>query len=175
MQDHCSDCLSKNVCEITGGVCLKIGALFGQRKKTTNGRIIMSNTAKNSATPKTVAEAAEKNAVEETTVPAQTTAGNSVKDNPKYQAVNGKYEKSNTETTGDAQSEEKLTLVQRVKATAEKLKKNKKAMLIIGGAVVVVGLTIKNSRKTVAAEATEDDVVEETTEIANPDDTTDSI
>lgn len=67
----------------------------------------------------------------------------------------------------------KLTLIQRAKAAAEKLKQNKKALVILGGALVVAGLTIKNNRKTTAEPEVEETA--ETTEIPNPDDTTDSI
>lgn len=46
----------------------------------------------------------------------------------------------------------KLSLVQRAKQAAEKLKHNKRAMVIVAGAAVVVGLAVKNSRKAVAVE-----------------------
>lgn len=137
----------------------------------------MTSSPKN-VTPKTVAEAAEKNN-EETTVPAQATAEKSTKtEKPKGDQVldnKGKVLFSGTpdevrawlkdqptmiyavrqERDGDLiisteyveAGPLKLSLVQRAKAAAEKLKKNKKAMAILGGAAVVVGLTIRNVRK----------------------------
>jgi hypothetical protein len=114
----------------------------------------MSNTAKNTdaATPKDIKEK-----VDEKTVPAQATE-------PKV------------EEQTPAADEKKPSLVQRAKAAAEKLKQNKKALLILTGAAVVVGLTIKNNRKAVAVEPldeAEDSV--NGVEPTNPDDTTDSI
>lgn len=164
----------------------------------------MTNTAKNSATPKTVKEAVE-NKVEETTVPAQATGEKTVKDGQLDKVLDNagkvlfsgtpdevrawlneqpsmiyavRQAKNNGLVVSTEYVEEgplKLSLIQRAKAAAEKLKSNKKAMLFLGGAAVVVGLTIKSSRKAAAESIVEDDVVEETTEIDNPDDTTDSL
>lgn len=66
----------------------------------------------------------------------------------------------------------KPSLIQRAKTAAEKLTKNRKAMLFLGGAAIVAGLAVKNNRrKTVATEETLDDI-EDTVE--NPDATDDS-
>lgn len=137
MQKNCTDCLSRDVCEIPGGACRKMGALFSQHKTNMNGRNLVSNTAKNttSATPKDVKESVE-GKVEEKVIPAQSTQKEKAADAVEEVCEAGK-----------------LTLLQRAKATAEKLKQNKKALLILTGAAVVVGLTIKNNRKVVAAES----------------------
>lgn len=165
----------------------------------------MTNTAKNSAaTPKTVKEAVE-NKVEETTVPAQATGGKTVKEDQLDKVLDNEAKVLFSGTPDEVRAwlnerpsmiyavrktnqdgliistmyvEEgplKLSLVQRAKAAAEKLKQNKKALAILGGALVVAGLTIKNNRKTTAEPEVEEDVVEETTEIPNPDDNTDSL
>lgn len=134
----------------------------------------MTNAPKTPATPKTVAEkAAEK------TVPAQATGetpakGDQVLDNKGKVLFSGapdevknwlleqstmiyavRKETNNDLVVSTVYVEEqplKLTLAKRVKAAAEKLKQNKKALLILGGAAVVVGLTVKNNRKAVSAE-----------------------
>lgn len=111
----------------------------------------MTNTAKNSAaTPKTVTEAAEKNRVDETTVPAQATPEKTVVEEVK-------------ETEPTTEETEKLTLVQRLKTMAEKLKDNKKAMVILGGVAVIAGLAIKNNLKAAKAVSAEPLDAEDTT------------
>ncbi|QJD49771.1 hypothetical protein SEA_CLUBPENGUIN_47 [Streptomyces phage ClubPenguin] len=160
MEDTCRNCLAQDVCDITGASCKKMDALFAQRKTIRNGRTTMSNTAKNSAaaTPKDVKEK-----VEEKTVPAQATA------EPKVEQQDG-------EQTPAADEKKKPSLVQRAKAAAEKLKQNKKALLILTGAAVVVGLTIKNNRKAVAVEPLDEaEGPINGVESADPDDTTDSL
>lgn len=172
MQDaHCtdssgkSDCLWRVKCNITGASCPKMDAIL--TKLDTDKELKMSNTAKNTsaaATPKDV-----KDKVEEKTVPAQNTAEHDVKP--------GIADGIKTEETKDAQSEKKVSFVQRFKAVTEKLAKNKKAMILLGGAAVVAGLAIKNNRKALAGEPLDD---EDTTVIGveqptNPDDTPDSV
>lgn len=66
---------------------------------------------------------------------------------------------------------EKPSLVQRLKAAAEKLKENKKAMVILGASAVIAGLAIKNNRKKIPA----DDELEVTVETVEGDEPTDSL
>lgn len=159
MQDACTDssgkndCLWRVKCNITGASCPKMDALF-QKLDTEQETKNMTNTAKNTAAAATPKDVKEK--VEEKTVPAQATA-------------ESKVEKQDGEKS-------KPTLVQRAKAAAEKLKKNKKALLILTGAAVVVGLTIKNNRKAVTAETAEGETLDDVeVTVENPDDTTDSL
>jgi hypothetical protein len=170
-----SDCLWRVKCNITGASCPKMDAIL-QKLDDTETDNTMSNTAKNTpaATPKDV-----KDAVEEKTVPAQATAPEDAKTGEQDKVLNneGKVLYSGTpdevkawldkqpsmiyvvrqatnnglvvSSTYIEEGPLKLSLVQRAKAAAEKLKKNKKAMLIVAGAAVVVGLTVKNNRKVV--------------------------
>lgn len=201
MQEYCKDCLSREVCEISGGACQKMGALFIQRKSIANGRTTMSNTPK--ATSKTVTDASETK-VEEKTIPAQAKAEkndehDTVLDNAGKILFSGApdevkawlnkqptmiYVVRQTKSNGLIVSTEyveegplKLTLMQRAKAAAEKLKQNKKAVLILTGAAVVVGLTVKNNRKAVAVEplGEAEGPINGVDEITGPDDSTDSL
>lgn len=136
----------------------------------------MSNTPKN-VTPKTVAEQgaasnAETDELINKTIPAQTAAtpeGDQVLDNKGKVLFSGTPDEVKNwllkqptmvyvvrqsvdnglvvSTTYMEEGPLKLSLVQRAKAAAEKLKKNKKAMAILGGAVVVAGLTVNANRK----------------------------
>ena len=142
MQKFCVDCLSKDVCDITGASCKKMDALVNQRKLLNNGRTtIMSNTPKN-VTPKTVADkTAESQTGEEKTVPAQ--------------AAEPKAEKKESISVDDIKvdvKEKKHSVVQRIKASFEGFKVNKKALAIVGATVVIAGLAVKNRRKAVAVE-----------------------
>lgn len=187
MQETCRNCLAQEVCDITGGVCKKMDALFTQRKSVTNGRTTMTNPAKNSATPKTVAEAAEKQTapIEETVVPAQATSPKTETNTDKVVDHTNKTLFAGTTSeivawltersemvyairlsgSNDLTSsidylkkhQEKLSPVQRLKAAAEKLGKNRKAMLILGASAVVAGLAVKNSRKAVKVEVLDED------------------
>lgn len=145
MENTCRDCLAQDVCEITGASCRKMGALVDQRKQIRNGRTTMTNTAKNSVTPKTVSEKASEPKIDETTVPAQATP-------------------TEPKASVDAQTDEKTkpSLVQRLKSAAEKLKENKKALAILGASAVIAGLAIKNSRKAVSAPDESETAFEET-------------
>lgn len=157
MENTCRNCLAQDVCDITGASCKKMDALFAQHKTIRNGRTTMTNTAKNTTASTTPKDVKEK--VEEKTVPSQATEP-----------------KTGEKETKDAQSEEKLTLVKRAKAAAEKLKQNKKALLILTGAAVVVGLTIKSNRKAVAVEPLgEAEGPINGVEGTDPDETTDSL
>lgn len=125
----------------------------------------MSNSAKNTAAAATPKDVKESKA-EETTVPAQ--------------ATEPKTEKKESISVDDVKvdvKEAKLTVVKRLKSVTEKLAKNKKAMILLGGAAVVAGLAIKNNRKALAGEPLdeEDDTVIGVEQPANPDDTTDSV
>jgi hypothetical protein len=134
MQNFCGDCLSKDVCDITGASCKKMDALVNQRKLLNNGRTtIMSNTPKN-VTPKTVADkAAEPQTVEEKTVPAQATE-------PKV------------ETTEPQDGEKtKPSLVQRLKTKVERLDKNKKAIIALAVSAAVFGVVVNNKRRKAVA------------------------
>lgn len=169
MQDACTDssgkndCLWRVVCNITGASCPKMDALF-KKLDTEQETKNMTNTAKNtaaaSATPKDVKEK-----VEEKTVPAQA------------QATEPKVEEQDGEQTPAADEKKKPSLVQRAKVAAEKLKQNKKALLILTGAAVVVGLTIKNNRKAVAAEPLDEveGPINGVDEVTGPDDIADSL
>jgi phenylpyruvate tautomerase PptA (4-oxalocrotonate tautomerase family) len=179
MQDACRNCLAQEKCDITGGVCQKMDALFAQRKSVTNGRKTMT-TPKNSATPKTVTEAVEKQALpaEENTVPAQKAASPKVEMNTDrvvdhtnkilfagtpseivdwlnqhstmiYAIRLADHPDLITSVDYVKKHQKKISLVQRIKASADKLKKNRKAMLILGASAVVAGLAVKNSRKVV--------------------------
>jgi hypothetical protein len=149
-----------------------MGALFIQRKSIANGRTTMSNTPK--ATPKTVADATEKQDVTVEATAVDPKVEKTAKTVP-AQATGEDQDGEQTPKTGD--ETEKLTLVQRAKALAEKLKQNKKAVLILTGAAVVVGLTIKNNRKAVSVEPLDEaeGPVIGTEGSENPDDTTDSL
>ncbi len=197
MQTNCRNCLAQEVCDITGGVCQKMDALFAQRKSVTNGRTTMT-TPKNAATPKNVADIKSKN---ETTVPAQATAPvessnhDKVLDNDRKTLFSGtpkdvrdwlneQTDKVYVVRTAGGElvhsieyvelEGKKLSLVQRAKEKALKLKTNKRSQLMLATAVVFAGVAFQKSRKlkAVAAEETLDDV--EVT-VENPDDTTDSI
>jgi hypothetical protein len=147
----------------------------------------MTNPAKNSATPKTVAEAAEKQTapIEETVVPAQATSPKTETNTDKVVDHTNKTLFAGTTSeivawltersemvyairlsgSNDLTSsidylkkhQEKLSPVQRLKAAAEKLGKNRKAMLILGASAVVAGLAVKNSRKAVKVEVLDED------------------
>lgn len=183
MQDACTDssgkndCLWRVVCNITGASCPKMDAIL-QNLDDTETDNAMSNSPKNTTatTPKDVKEKVEKDA----TVPAQPTSpedekNDKVLDNEGKVLFSGtpdevknwlleqptmvyavRQAKSNDLVVSTVYMEEgplKLSLVQRAKQAAEKLKKNKTAMVLVVGAAVVVGLTIKNNRKAVAVEA----------------------
>lgn len=183
-----SDCLWRVKCNITGASCPKMDAIL-QKLDDTETDNNMTNPAKNTAaaTPKTVKEAVE-GKPDETTIPAQATApedskSDKVLDNAGKVLFSGtpdevktwllkqpamiyavRQAKNNDLVVSTVYVEEgplKLSLVQRAKAAAEKLKQNKKAMLIVAGAAVVVGLTVKNNRKAVSVETLdpEDDSV----------------
>lgn len=111
---------------------------------------------KSAVTPKTVAEGKAEKVVEEKVIPAQTS----------------EEPKTGDQEISEAQSDEKVTIVGRLKSAAEKLKNNRKAILILAGAAVVVGLAVKNNKATAEepVNETEDSEVDET-----PDDTTDSL
>ena len=131
MQDACGDCLRQIVCEVTGASCPKLDALVPKiDSKTQEGDTIMSNTAKNTtaATPKTVAEAV----AAEKTVPAQATE-------PKVKEQDGVQETTEGQTNG------KKSVVQRIKAVAEKLKENKRSQLLLVGAAFCAGIAVKNA------------------------------
>lgn len=169
MPDACGDCLRQLVCEVTGASCPKLDALIQKLDDSKNqeGDTTMSNNAKNTATPKTVAQAvaAEKNA-EDATVPAQATA------EPKVEDV---VDTKNAE--GDA-TDGKKTVVQTLKAKLETLKKNKNAVIAIGLAAALTGVVINNKRRA-AALKTDDatDVVEDTQvhQVGEDDATDDSV
>lgn len=165
----------------------------------------MTNTNKNSATPKDVAAKVTtevKNA--ETTVPAQAANSNTEKNVDRVVDHTNKTLFSGTQAEivdwlnehspmlyviqpadhPDLVSsvdylkkhQAKLSPVQRIKAAAEKLGKNRKAMLIIGASAVAVGLAAKNRRKEEVVVETLDDVeVTVDNPDDNPDDTTDSL
>jgi len=208
MQDACTDssgkndCLWRVTCNITGASCPKMDALFKKldtEKETKN----MTNTAKNTAaaTPKDVKEK-----VEEKTVPAQATAPENAKtdkvvDNAGKTLFSGTpaevkawlleqptmvyavRQASNNDLVLSTVYVEagplKLTLVQRAKAAAEKLKKNKRSQLLLAGAVVCAGIAVKNARyNRKAADAEPLDEVEGPVvgvEPVDPDETTDSL
>lgn len=140
-----------------------MGALFSQHNRTPNGRTTMTNTAKNSATPKTVAEKAAEVKTEETTVPAQATATEK----------NSVEEPKETEATAES---EKLTLVQRAKAKVERLKKNKKAIIALAVSAAVFGVVVNNKRRNKAVDVETLDP-EDTTVIGvgDDDESTDSV
>lgn len=136
----------------------------------------MSNTAKNSAaTPKTVAEGAEKQDVTVEAVAVDPKVEKTTKTVPSQST--GEKETPKDAEAKTEETEWKPSVVQRLKAVAVKLKRNKKAMLIIGGAVVVVGLTIKNNRKAVSVEPLDEaeGPVVGVDETVDPDETTDSL
>ena len=152
MQENCTDCLSREVCEITGGVCKKMGALFN--RTILNGKTTMTNTPK--ATPKTVAEQGKaSNDVTDAVINGESTQRVAEKVKKTIPSQTGESTTDDQEIK-DAQSDEKLTLVQRLKSMTEKLKQNKKALLILGGAVVVTGLVVKNNRKPVDEKTTDE-------------------
>jgi signal recognition particle subunit SEC65 len=147
MQDACGDCLRQIVCEVTGASCPKLDALVPKiDSKTQEGDTIMSNTAKNTtpATPKTVAEAV----AAEKTVPAQATE-------PKVKE----------DVVQETVAAEKKSVVQRIKAVAEKLKENRGAMIGLGFAAGFVSATVANKRRAAGLkvdEVTVLDVIEDT-------------
>jgi hypothetical protein len=178
-----------------------MGALVEQRKSIQNGRTIMTNTAKNSATPKTVSEQAGEKLDEKATVPTQKTG----KEDRLDKVVDGKGEvlfsgkpdevrawmgERPTTTyvvrtsaldglvTSMEYTEEKPSLVQRAKDAAEKLKQNKRSQLLLAGAVVCAGIAVKNARynrKAVEVLTPEDTTVNGVEGPVTPDDTTDSL
>lgn len=176
-----NDCLWRVVCNITGASCPKMDALF--HKLDTEQEKKMTNPAKNTtaaATPKDVKEK-----VEEKTVPAQATGEKTAKEaqldkvldnsgkvlfsgtpdevrawlNERTAMIYAVRQAHNNDliisTEYVEQGPLKLSLVQRAKSKAEKLKKNRKAQLLLAGAVFCAGMAIKNARfnrKAVAAE-----------------------
>jgi cobalamin biosynthesis Mg chelatase CobN len=165
MPDACGDCLRQLVCEVTGASCPKLAALIQKLDHDSSnqeGDTTMTNTAKNSGTPKTVAEAvaAAKKNNDDATVPAQATS-TEPKDGAK------------TETTTDGQTE-KTSVVQKLKARVERLKSNKSVVLIVAAGVVgaIVGSELTKRRS--ASAVTTDDVVADTEiHTVGEDDTTD--
>lgn len=117
----------------------------------------MSN-PKNSATPKTVAEQAKaSNDVTDAVIAGAST-----------EEIAEKVKKTvPAQSTGDAEaapeskteeSEKKLSLVQTLKAKAEKLKQNKKVLIFLGAAAFFVGVVVKNNLK---SKTDESDIVED--------------
>lgn len=164
MPDACGDCLRQLVCEVTGASCPKLDALvqkLDHDSNTSRGETTMSNTAKNSGTPKTVAEAvaAAKDAKNDATVPAQ---AKEPQDGVKV------------ETKSEGQTDAKKSVVQRAKAVAEKLKENRGLMAGLGFAAGFVSAIVVTKRRSAAAFQTDDSDVVADTEIhtVGEDDTT---
>lgn len=177
-----NDCLWRVKCNITGASCPKMDALLKQFD-TTEQENKMSNPTKPAAaaTPKDVAEkveektvpaqaTGEKSAKEDHTDKVLNNKGEvlfsgtptEVKAWLLEQKPSMIYAVRQTSTNDLVISTEyteegplKLSLVQRAKTAAEKLKKNKKAQVLLVGAVFCAGMAIKNSgynRKAVAVE-----------------------
>jgi hypothetical protein len=136
---------------------------------TSRGETTMSNTAKNTGNPKTVAEAvaAAKDAKNDATVPAQ---AKEPQDGVKTETKS----EGQTETKSEGQTDAKKSVVQRAKAVAEKLKENRGLMAGLGFAAGFVSAIVVSKRRSAAGIQTDDGDVVADTEIhtVGEDDTT---
>lgn len=116
-------------------------------------------------TPKTVVEGTAAKTTEEpvgvTVVPEQATQ-------PKQEKTGPQEPKDAVSTDDSNEGEKKISLVQRLKNSAEK---NKKVLAVLAVAAVFTGIAIKKNRSTVSVEV-QDDMG---TDLTDPDNTTDSV